>query len=166
MNDDYNSTEIVISLFLFGLSLYFAIRALFFTDSTMHKIYKDKGKYNFFYQLPKIIYPILITFLFTKILKYFAYYEKKIAKLFKIGKDTNMESSNVKEEINKLLLSLKRRFTIFFILMMLFILLFWYHSSSFCPVFENTQIPLIKDTFIDYIISILTTLIFSFLFAV
>ena len=49
IKDDYNSTEIVICLFLFGLSLDYAVRALFFNDSTMHKIYEDKGKYNFLY---------------------------------------------------------------------------------------------------------------------
>ena len=161
MKDDYNSTEIVICLFLFGLSLDFAIRALFFTDSTMHKIYKDKGKYNFLYQIPKIIYPILIAFILKLILKCIVNYENRITKLLKEEKAKNMENFNVKEEINKLLLSLKRTFTIFFILMMIFILLFWYYSSSFCAVFQNTQIPLIKDTYIGYATSLSITLIIT-----
>ena len=32
----------------------------------------------------------------------------------------------------------------------IFLLLFWYYLSSFCAVFHNTQIPLIKDTLIGY----------------
>ena len=72
VKDDYNSKEIKICLFLFWLSLYFTVETLFFTDSTIHKIYEDKGKYNFLYQLPKIIYPILISNALREILKYFS----------------------------------------------------------------------------------------------
>jgi len=53
---DYNSREIKISLFLFIFSLYFTINSLFFNDSTMHKIFIDKGSFNFIYQIPQIIY--------------------------------------------------------------------------------------------------------------
>ena len=155
IKDDYNSTEIIICLFLFGLSLDFAVRALFFSDSTMHKIYEDKGKYNFLYQLPIIIYPALISYVITKLLKYFSLYEAKITKIVKDSTNIN----EINKEINKLILSLKRRFTAFFIIMMLFLLLFWYYTSSFCAVFKNTQIPLIKDTVINYGISLLATFI-------
>ena len=34
--------------------------ALFFTDKTIHKIYQDKGEFNFLYQLPQILYSTLI----------------------------------------------------------------------------------------------------------
>ena len=53
-SNDYNSKSIKISLFLFIFSLYFTINALFFSDSTMHKIYIDKGSFNFIYQIPQI----------------------------------------------------------------------------------------------------------------
>ena len=48
--------------------------------------------------------------------------------------------------------------------MMIFILIFWYYSSSFCAVFKNTQIPLIKDTFIGYVTSFFITLFFALFF--
>ena len=148
MNDDYNSSEIIISLFLFGLSLDFSVRALFFNDSTMHKIYKDKGKYNFLYQIPIIIYPLLISFVITKILKLFANSEKKIADVFKNKEGKSKNQTN--KEIKNLMICFKRKFSFFFILMTLFNFLFWYYSSSFCAVFKNTQITLIKDTVIAY----------------
>ena len=70
--------------------------ALFFTDSTMHKIYEDKGKYNFLYQLPIIIWPILISNILREILKYFSLYEDKIAK---IVNDNNKNNGKKKKKL-------------------------------------------------------------------
>ena len=60
-SNDYNLIIIKISLFLFIFSLNLTVNALFFNDSTMHKIYEDKGEYNFIYQMPQILYSTLIT---------------------------------------------------------------------------------------------------------
>ena len=59
--DDYNSRKIKISLLLFSFSLYYTVNCLFFNDETMHKIYQDKGKFNFNYKLPIIIYSTIIS---------------------------------------------------------------------------------------------------------
>ena len=48
-NNDYNSKLIKFIVFLFSFALYFTINTLFFSDSTLHKIYEDQGKYNFIY---------------------------------------------------------------------------------------------------------------------
>ena len=42
-NNDYNLVELKISLLLLSFSLYFTINGFFFSDETMHKIYKDKS---------------------------------------------------------------------------------------------------------------------------
>ena len=55
-NKDYNSKIIKIDLFFISFILSYTINALFYSDSTMHKIYEDQGSYNFVYQLPQIIY--------------------------------------------------------------------------------------------------------------
>ena len=49
--NDYNSSIIKICLFLFCFASYFIVNALFFNDSTMHKIYEDQGKYDLIYQI-------------------------------------------------------------------------------------------------------------------
>ena len=54
VKSDYNSSQIKIILFLLSFSFFYAINALFFTDSTMHQIYIDHGIYDIFYQLPQI----------------------------------------------------------------------------------------------------------------
>ena len=58
---DYNSKIIKIFLFFYSFSLDFTVNALFFNDDTMHKIYEDKGKFNFLYQIPQIMYSTLIS---------------------------------------------------------------------------------------------------------
>ena len=45
-NEDYNPSIIKIDLFFIGLTMDYAVNALFFNDDTMHKIYEDKGKFN------------------------------------------------------------------------------------------------------------------------
>ena len=45
---------------LFIISLFLITNALFFNDSMMHKIYEDKGIYNFTYIIPRVIYIIII----------------------------------------------------------------------------------------------------------
>ena len=59
--NDYNSKIIKIILFLFTFVLYLTISALFFNDTTMHKIYEEKGNYNLIDQLPNIFYSAIIT---------------------------------------------------------------------------------------------------------
>ena len=45
-NDDYNSIIIKIDLFFIGLTMDYVVNALFFNDETMHKIYVDKGIFD------------------------------------------------------------------------------------------------------------------------
>ena len=58
---DYNSKIIKIFLFFYSFILDLTINALFFNDDTMHKIYEDKGKFNFLYHIPQIMYSTLIS---------------------------------------------------------------------------------------------------------
>ena len=160
VNDDYNSTEIKICLFIFWLSIGFATNALFFNDSTLHKIYEDKGDYDYIYQLPFTIYSAIISFFMTKLLTLFGIVENSIAKKVK---DIN-SSKNPERELDKIgeikdcLCSIKCKFIIFFSLIIFLFLLFWYYSSCFCAVFPNTQIPLIKDTARSYAQSLIVPL--------
>ena len=147
--NDYNSRIIKISLFLFSFSLEYAVNALFFHDKTMHKIYEDRGDYNFVYQLPQIIYSFIISFAITKFISVFILSEKKISKVIEIK---NPETEN---KINDLFRNSIYKMVIFFILVFLFHLLFLYYLAAFCAVYKNTQGALIKDTMISFAISLL-----------
>ena len=74
---------IKISILFFSFSLYFTITALFFSDSTMHKIYEDNGKFNFIYQIPQIIYSTLISNVINLIVSTLSITEKNILSLKK-----------------------------------------------------------------------------------
>ena len=60
-NNDYNSQIFKIDLFFIGFTIDYTVNALFFNDDTMHKIYQNKGKFDFESQILIIIYSTLIS---------------------------------------------------------------------------------------------------------
>ena len=151
LENDYNSKILKICLFLFSFPLDFAINALFFNDSTMHKIYEDRGDYNCIYQIPEIIYSFLISFVITQLLNCFNLSEEKVAKI------PENKKSEIDTKINKINNLFKKsifKMVIFFVLIFLFLLLFWYYLSSFCAVYKNTQVALISNTVSTFVLSL------------
>ena len=148
--NDYNLMHIKICLFLYIFSVYFSINTLFFTDVTMHKIYKDKGVYNLLYQLPKILYSTIISSIMNLLIKFLALSEKNILML---------KQSKTKEELNQkeiqTLSCLKLKFILFYLFGTIFLIIFWYYVSVFCAVYKNTQIILIEDTLFSFLFSLL-----------
>ena len=156
--NDYNLIKIKICLFIISFSLYFTINSLFFTDKTMRKIYKEKGKYNIISQLPKIFYSSLITTAISIILKALALSEKNIISLKKF-KDKNKDKKKKDQSIKEVYHRLKIKFNIFFVISIIFLLLFWYYVSVFCCVYINTQIILIEDTILNFGITLIYPLV-------
>ena len=146
---DYNSKVIKIFLFFFSFSSDFTINALFFNDDTMHKIYEDKGKFNFLFQLPQVLYSTLISRFIDALIKNLALSQDLIVKL----KQDKKEIDN--KYLFKLIRVLKIKFISFFIISFVLIILFWYYIACFCGIYVNTQIHLIKDSIISLIISLL-----------
>ena len=153
---DYNSKIIKIILFLFSFALYFTINALFFNDKTIHKIYEDHGKFNFIYQIPKILYSTIITSFINIIIKFLSLTEKNILEI-------KNEKNNLNEKASKILKYLIIKLILFFILIFIFLILFWFYISCFCGIYKNTQIHLIKDTLISFSLSLLYPFILNLL---
>ena len=145
---DYNSRIIKIILFLISFSLYYTVNALFFTDSTMHKIYEEKGNLNFIYFIPQILYSTIISSVIDFIIKFLSLTEKNIIEIKKTKK-------NKSEKASETLKCLNIKFVIFFILSFIFLIFFWYYLSCFCAVYINTQIHLIKDTITSFGLSLI-----------
>ena len=61
VKNDYNIFLLKFALFLITIALFLFINALFFEDDSLHKLYEDEGKYNFLYQIPKILYSTIVT---------------------------------------------------------------------------------------------------------
>ena len=151
---DYNLLSIKIGLLIFSFCLYFTVNAFFFTDKTMHKIYEDKGVFNFLYQLPQILYSTLISSVINIIIKYFALSEKSIINLKTIKNKLKAFEKSV--ELNR---NLMIKFNLFYYISLLFLIFFWYYISTFCAVYKNTQIIFIKNTLSSFTL----TLVYPFL---
>ena len=147
-NNDYNSKIIKIFLFIFFFAVHFTVNALFFNDKTMHKIYIDEGEYNFIYQIPQIIYSALISGVITVIIKYLALSENLI---LEIKNSKTIEELELKNKENVKILKIK--FILFFIISFILLFLFMFYITCFCGIYENTQIHLIKDSIISFLLS-------------
>ena len=156
--DDYNVKSIKISLFILFFDIYFAINTLFFNHSTIHQIYEDNGFYNISFFIPKIIYSFMISYIIITFIKYFSLSENNVLELKRPIKKGKFEDK--KESIkNRIII----KYIIFFVLSILFLILFWFYLSSFCAVYKNSQIFLIKNTLISFCIGLIYPLIFILL---
>ena len=149
-NQEYNSPIIKMFLFFFYFGAHFATNTLFFNDDTMHKFYIEKGKFDFIYQIPIILYSSLISEIISAIIKYLALSENIILEIKNIKKYIYFKKI-IKNIYNKI----KFRFILFFVISFLLLLFFMYYISCFCGVYVNTQIHLIKDTIISFLLSLL-----------
>ena len=153
--NDYNLFLLKISLFLISFALFFFMNTLFFRDDSLHKIYEDEGKYNFIYQIPKMLYSTIISQVISFLLEKLSLSQDEILKLKAIG-----DIQKIKNGINKIIKCIKIKCILFFIFGICLLFGFWYYVSAFCAVYHNTQIPLIKDNFISF----LTSMVYPFLF--
>ena len=149
--NDYNIKIIKKFLFFFSFCSDFTINALFFTDETIHKIYQDKGKFNFLYQIPQTLYSTLIAKFIDTLIKNLALSQDIIINL-------KQEKKSFEKKHKKLLRSLNIKFILFFILAFVILIFFWYYITCFCGIYINSQIHLIKDS----VISLITSLIIPF----
>ena len=148
--NDYNSGIIKKFMFFLSFALHYSVNALFFTDSTMHQIYLDEGKFNFNYQIPKIIYSALISTFILRLMLHTLILTDKDILAVKLQK-TKEEAINMKKKKLKCIII---KYTIFFILNFILLVLFWYYLTCFNAIYKNTQIYLIENTFISFGLSL------------
>ena len=149
-NDDYNVFLLKFGLFIISFSLYFTINALFFSDDSIDNLYKEKGKYNFIYQIPQILYSSIISSITNLILKKLSLSQRDI-----LSVKQSLEIKQAEIQCKKVKRCLKIKSIIFMIIGILLLMFFWYYISCFCSVFVNTQISLLKDTIISYCLSMI-----------
>ena len=150
---DYNSRLIKINLFFSSFALYYTVKALFFNDEVMHVIYKNKGVYNFLFQLPQIIYSTIISIILGTILSHLSLTQNNVTKIK--NSIYERESNEYKIEFDKFIKRLKLKFVLFFVINFSLLIFFWYYLSCFCAVYKNTQGYLIKDVLISFGISLI-----------
>ena len=149
VTNDYNSLTIKISLFFFSFALYYTINALFINVKTVHNIYVDKGKYIFGNQIKKILYSNLISTTINFLINKLSLSEENVITIKNI-----INRKNYGKNLSKLKKYLLIKFILYYILSFIFLSFFWFYVSCFCIVYKNTQLFLIKDTSISFILSL------------
>ena len=115
----------------------------------MHKIYIKKGSYRFIYGVVQIIYSSLISSVITTLLKRLSLSETSIIKM----KELKKYKEAVKYS-HSLMKCFKIKYFFYYIISFIFLFCFWYFIASFCAVYSNTQLILIKTTFSSYGLSL------------
>ena len=160
-NRDYNSRIIKIFFFFFSFFVELTVNSLFYDDDTMHQIYIDKGKFNFLYQIPQIVFATLISKTAISLISFFSFSEKDIIKIKNYK--NKKEDKNIDKKKLKVLNKLKIKFAVFFVVAFIIIGVFGFYITCFCGVYINTQIHLIKDTGISFILSLITPFVINLL---
>ena len=131
-NNDYNSQIIKIDLFFIGFTIDYTVNALFFDDDTMHKIYQNKGKFDFESQILIIIYSTLISMVLNTPLNFLYLSNDSI-----INFKQNNSKINIKKIAKQLKKNLKIKFILYFIIGFLLLAFFWYYISMFCVIYKT-----------------------------
>ena len=144
-------------LFFIGFTIEYTVNALFYNDDTMHKIYEAKGDFDLETQIPIAVYSTIISMILNYPLNSLALSNDAIIN-FKWDKSKIILKKA--KALEKILLI---KFVLYFIISFLFILFFWYYISMFGVIYKNTQIHLLKDTFISFGLSLAFPFIYYFL---
>ena len=106
----FNIKTIKIALFICSFALFFASNSLFFSDSSMHKLYKNNGSFDFIVQIPIICYSTMTTIVINIILKSLSLSDKD---LIEIKQEPSLKAAKSKSTRN--FPCLKLRIFIFFV---------------------------------------------------
>ena len=148
--NDLNLIYIKIARFFVLVATDMAMNVFFFNDETMHKIFVNYGKYDFVQQIPQILYSTILSQILEIFLCYLSMTDKYIYKI----KNSQPNS----KQIMILFRCINYKLIIFFIFTFLLFCFYWYIVSSFCAVYENTQIIFIKDSLSSFLLGIIYSL--------
>ena len=135
-----------------------AMNVIFFFDSSMHKIYIDYGKYNFIKQIPQIIYSSIVSLIIEILIGILSYTDKNIYEIRQLKEFSS-------EKINKIFQKIKIKLIVYFVITFIFFLFYWYLISSFCAVYNNTQIIYLKDFITSFCLGLLYPFLIQLCFA-
>jgi len=154
---DYNSSIIKMYIFFFAFQIDYSINAMFYSESTMHKIYLDEGNFDIIYQIPSMIYSSVLSIAFINIIKILGLCEDNIMSL------KNCKYKQIKETMKREMKCIKIKIILFFIITYILLFAFWIYVGCFCAVYKNTQIHLLKEVATSLGVSLLTPFFISLL---
>ena len=131
---------------------------MFFNENVIHQIYEEKGKYNIIYFIPKISISFAVSHIMTVIIKYIFLSESNIVEI-KMKKSLILAHAYTFKVIKRL----RTKYILFFLLGIIFLIICWIFLSSFGVVYRNTEIVLIKNTLISFLISFVYPFFYNFI---
>ena len=84
------------------------------------------------------------------LIKYFVLTERN---LLELKREKNIKKA--KERILKIKKNIMIKNCFYFFIVLVFLFFFWYYLSSFCAVYQNSQIILIKNTLLSFAIAMI-----------
>ena len=155
IRNDYNLVCIKLSRFIFLICTDMALNVFFFTDDSMHKVYENYGKYEFIQQIPQIIYSTAVSQLLEVLLCYLSLTDKHVYQIKSLK-----EVKNNVQNIFIIIKCIKFKLFGFYLFTFTLFVFYWYLVSSFCAVYQNTQIIFIKDSVSSFGMGLLYPFIF------
>ena len=122
---------------------------MFYSEETMHKINIDKGSFDLTYQLPIMVYSLLISTILTTLINNLGLYEEDILS-FQQSKSKSLL------ERQKVLFRIKCKIILFFIITYILLFFFWIFLGCFCAVYKHTQIHLLVDVLSSFGLSFIS----------
>ena len=156
--NDYNMLYIKLSRFIFFIVTNMALNAFFFSDYSIHVLYLNHGKYDFYQQIPQITYSVLISQIIDVFLCFLSMTDKDFYRLNK-----KVIAGN-KKKINEIIRCINIKLILFNSITFAFIIIYWYIISIFCGIFRNTQMNFIANSAISISISFAYSFIIYFIF--
>ena len=159
-HNDYNLFTVKLGLLFMTFPINLTMNIFFFTNKNIKLSYiKNMDDISTFWSnIANTVYSSILANALLIILKLICLTHNSVRQLRK-KKDVEL----AKIESVCVLRCIKVRIIIYYILSFAFLLVFGFYVLSFCAIFENTQIELVKSTFTSWLISLLYPFIICFI---
>ena len=141
-------------LYLYGVTLYFFVNALFFIESYIStEIHSKKKSFNFIElivnEIQRCIYSLIVNVIIGVISGAFKENEKRLILLI----DTEKYQEIYIKEVLAIIKNLRMQIKFFIVFNVICLFLFWYYVSSFCNVMMGSRRNWLEGSLITYSIT-------------
>ena len=148
--NDFNPRTMKLCFILYILTIFLVTNTIFVNDSTLHKLYMFNGKTEIFYDIPKIVYTVLISSTIKNFLLLVCFPENDIINIRRFGSKIMFQQN---QGIQKSLTSVIIRCYLYFLISEITLILFWTYVACFFLIFPNSKTFVLKNTLISIGIS-------------
>ena len=160
VHEDYNLFTIKLGLLLMSFPINITMSIFFYTNENIKLTYiKSMDDISAFWSnIANSVYSSILSDLTINILRLISLTHDSVRILRQMPDIHSAES-----KAGCILKCIKIRIVLYYIISFIFLLVFGFYVLSFCAIFENTQIELIKSTFSSWLISLLYPFIVCFI---